>query len=79
MAQLALAEGRTDESLAKARRTLALDPDYLPQVMDESVRAHKKVADAIARRDSAAARAAMERLVKQSTEHIQRVLHPARE
>jgi len=49
---------------------------HLPQVMEESVLAHKKVADAIARRDSAAARAAMERLIKQSTEHIHRVLHP---
>jgi GntR family galactonate operon transcriptional repressor len=49
---------------------------HLPQVMEESVRAHKKVALAIARRDSAAARAAMERLIKQSTEHIRRVLHP---
>jgi DNA-binding FadR family transcriptional regulator len=47
--------------------------------MEESVLAHKKVADAIARRDSAAARAAMERLIKQSTEHIRRVLHPTRE
>src|SRR5947209_4060949 len=46
----------------------------LPQVMDESVRAHKKVADAIARRDSAGARAAMEALIRQSTEHIERVL-----
>src|SRR5207302_3060702 len=51
---------------------------HLPQVMQESVLAHKKVADAIARRDSAAARAAMERLVKQSTEHIHRVLHAKR-
>jgi GntR family galactonate operon transcriptional repressor len=51
---------------------------HLPQVMEESVLAHKKVADAIARRDSAAARAAMERLIKQSTEHIHRVLHPER-
>jgi len=52
---------------------------HLPQVMEESVLAHKKVADAIARRDSAAARAAMERLIKQSTEHIHRVLHPNRQ
>jgi DNA-binding FadR family transcriptional regulator len=52
---------------------------HLPQVMEESVRAHKKVADAIARRDPVAARAAMERLIKQSTEHIHRVLHPERE
>jgi len=52
---------------------------HLPQVMEESVLAHKKVADAIARRDSAAARAAMERLIKQSTEHIHRVLHPDQE
>ena len=51
----------------------------LPQVMGESVLAHKKVADAIARRDSAAARVAMERLINQSTEHIQRVLHPRHE
>jgi DNA-binding FadR family transcriptional regulator len=51
---------------------------HLPQVMEESVLAHKKVADAITRRDSAAARAAMERLIKQSTEHIYRVLHPKR-
>src|SRR5437764_2694732 len=51
---------------------------HLPQVMEESVLAHKKVADAIARRDSAAARAAMERLIKQSTEHTHRVLHPER-
>jgi DNA-binding FadR family transcriptional regulator len=48
---------------------------HLPQVMEESVQAHKKVAEAIARCDSAAARAAMERLIKQSTEHIHRVLH----
>jgi DNA-binding FadR family transcriptional regulator len=51
---------------------------HLPQVMEESVLAHKKVARAIARRDGAAARAAMERLIKQSTEHIRRVLHPDR-
>jgi DNA-binding FadR family transcriptional regulator len=51
---------------------------HLPQVMEESVLAHKRVADAIARRDSAAARTAMERLIKQSTEHIHRVLHPSR-
>jgi len=51
---------------------------HLPEVMEESVLAHKKVADAIARRNSAAARTAMERLVKQSTEHIHRVLHPNR-
>jgi DNA-binding FadR family transcriptional regulator len=49
---------------------------HLPQVMAESVLAHKKVALAIARRDSAAARAAMTRLIKQSTEHLRRVLHP---
>jgi DNA-binding FadR family transcriptional regulator len=49
---------------------------HLPQVMEESVLAHKKVANAIARRDSAAARAAMQRLVEQSAEHIRRVLHP---
>jgi DNA-binding FadR family transcriptional regulator len=52
---------------------------HLPQVMEESVLAHKEVADAIARRDSAAARAAMEHLIKQSTEHIHRVLHPNQE
>jgi DNA-binding FadR family transcriptional regulator len=52
---------------------------HLPQVMEESVLAHKKVAEAIARRDSAGALAAMEELIKQSTEHIQRVLHPERE
>jgi DNA-binding FadR family transcriptional regulator len=51
---------------------------HLPQVMQESVLAHKEVADAIARRDAPAARAAMERLIEQSTEHIQRVLHPGR-
>ena len=51
---------------------------HLPQVMEESVLAHKEVADAIARRDSTTARAAMERLIKQSTEHIHRVLHPDR-
>lgn len=49
---------------------------HLPQVMAESVLAHKKVTLAIARRDRAAARAAMERLIKQSTEHLRRVLHP---
>jgi GntR family transcriptional regulator, galactonate operon transcriptional repressor len=48
---------------------------HLPEVMEESMRAHKEVADAIARHDRAAARAAMERLVKQSTRHIYRVLH----
>jgi DNA-binding FadR family transcriptional regulator len=52
---------------------------HLPQVMEESVLAHKKVADAIARRDSAGSRAAMQRLVQQSAEHIRRVLHPDRE
>src|SRR5262249_4993374 len=46
----------------------------LPQVMEESILAHKEVAGAIARRDSAAARGAMERLIKQSTQHIRRVL-----
>ena len=49
---------------------------HLPQVMGESVLAHREVADAIARRDGAAARAAMRRLIDQSTEHIRRVLHP---
>jgi DNA-binding FadR family transcriptional regulator len=49
---------------------------HLPQVLEESVLAHKEVADAIARRDGPAARAAMERLIAQSTGHIQRVLHP---
>jgi DNA-binding FadR family transcriptional regulator len=49
---------------------------HLPQVMEESVLAHKDVADAIARRDGPAARAAMQRLIQQSTEHIRRVLHP---
>jgi DNA-binding FadR family transcriptional regulator len=48
----------------------------LPQVMAESVLAHKDVADAIARRDPAGSRAAMERLIRQATEHIHRVLHP---
>jgi len=48
---------------------------HLPEVMEESMRAHKEVADAIAKHDRAAARAAMERLVKQSTRHIYRVLH----
>jgi DNA-binding FadR family transcriptional regulator len=48
----------------------------LPDAMDESLLVHKQVAEAIARRDSLKARAAMERLVKQSTGHIQRVLHP---
>jgi DNA-binding FadR family transcriptional regulator len=52
---------------------------HLPQVMEESILAHKEVADAIARRDGAGARAAMERLIRQSTEHIRRVLGPARE
>src|SRR5262249_14672500 len=52
---------------------------HLPQVMEESVLAHKAVAEAIARRDSAAARAAMERLIEQSTGHIRRVLHPERD
>jgi DNA-binding GntR family transcriptional regulator len=47
--------------------------------MEESILAHKEVADAIARRDGAGARAAMERLIRQSTEHIRRVLGPARE
>jgi DNA-binding FadR family transcriptional regulator len=49
---------------------------HLPQVMQESVLAHKEVADAIAGRDSAAARMAMQRLIAQSSEHIERVLHP---
>lgn len=49
---------------------------HLPQVMRESILAHKKVTDAIARRDGAAARLAMERLIKQSTDHIRRVLDP---
>ena len=48
---------------------------HLPEVMEESVHVHKEVADAIARRSRTAARSAMERLVKQSTEHIHRVLH----
>ena len=51
---------------------------HLPDVMDESVLVHKKVADAIAMRDSRAARSAMERLIKQSTGHIERVLHAER-
>ena len=49
---------------------------HLPEVLQESVQAHKEVAEAIAQRDPAAARAATERLVRQSTEHIRRVLHP---
>jgi DNA-binding FadR family transcriptional regulator len=49
---------------------------HLPDVMEESVQVHKEVAEAIARHESAGARKAMERLVKQSTEHIHRVLHP---
>jgi DNA-binding FadR family transcriptional regulator len=49
---------------------------HLPQVMQESVLAHKMVADAIADRDVVAARTAMEQLIEQSTEHIRRVLHP---
>src|SRR5262245_8184100 len=49
---------------------------HLIDVMEESVLAHKEVAQAIARRDSPGARGAMERLVKQSTSHIHRVLSP---
>jgi GntR family galactonate operon transcriptional repressor len=49
---------------------------HLPEVMEESVLAHKEVANAIAKRSRSGARSAMERLVKQSTEHIHRVLHP---
>jgi DNA-binding FadR family transcriptional regulator len=49
---------------------------HLPEVMEESVQVHKEVADAIARRDCSGARDAMERLVRQSTGHIHRVLHP---
>jgi DNA-binding FadR family transcriptional regulator len=52
---------------------------HLPPVLVESVLAHKEVAEAIARRDSAAARTAMERLIKQSSEHIRQVLHPGQE
>ena len=52
---------------------------HLPQVMGESVQAHKEVAEAIARRDSTSARAAMLHLVEQSAGHIQRVLHPERD
>lgn len=47
---------------------------HLPEVIEESVLAHRKVADAIAQRDGAAARDAMVRLIKQSTGHIERVL-----
>lgn len=50
----------------------------LPEVMEESVHAHKEVAVAISKRSRDGARDAMERLVKQSTEHIDRVLHPKR-
>ncbi len=46
----------------------------LPDVLHESVMAHKVVAGAIAARDSREARSAMERLINQSTEHIYRVL-----
>jgi DNA-binding FadR family transcriptional regulator len=46
----------------------------LPEVIEESVLAHKKVAECIALRDSAAAREAMVRLIRQSTGHIERVL-----
>src|SRR5262245_36048810 len=49
---------------------------HLPQVLEESVLAHKEVADAIARRDRVGARAAVVRLIEQSTGHIRRVLHP---
>ncbi|HLJ10755.1 MAG TPA: FCD domain-containing protein, partial [Planctomycetaceae bacterium] len=48
---------------------------HLSDVMEESVRAHKDVATAIARRDGKSARAAMERLVKQATGYIHRALH----
>jgi DNA-binding FadR family transcriptional regulator len=47
---------------------------HLPEVIEESVLAHKEVAECIARRDSTAARDAMVRLIKQSTGHIERVL-----
>jgi DNA-binding FadR family transcriptional regulator len=52
---------------------------HLPQAMQESLVSHKEVAEAIARRDGPAARAAMERLIEQSTGHIHRVLHPNHE
>ena len=48
---------------------------HLRDVLEESVLAHKKVAHTIAKRDSAAARTAMEQLVRQSSEHIDRVLN----
>lgn len=51
---------------------------HLAEGMEESVLLHKAVADAIARRDSRDARAAMERLITQSKGHIQKVLHPER-
>lgn len=46
----------------------------LPEVIEESVLAHKRVADAITERKSSAAREAMVRLIRQSTGHIERVL-----
>jgi len=49
---------------------------HLAGIMEESLLSHKEVADAIAKHDSQAARATMERLILQSTGHIQRVLHP---
>ncbi|HEX3724584.1 MAG TPA: FCD domain-containing protein [Pirellulales bacterium] len=49
---------------------------HLADGLKESLEVHKQVAQAIAKRDSRSARSAMERLVNQSKEHIQRVLHP---
>lgn len=47
---------------------------HLPEVIEESVLAHKQVAEAIAGKDSAAARDSMVHLIEQSTGHINRVL-----
>jgi DNA-binding FadR family transcriptional regulator len=48
---------------------------HLPDALEESILAHKEVADAIAGRDGPAARAAMECVIRQSMGHIHRVLH----
>lgn len=52
---------------------------HLADGLKESLEVHKQVAQAIAARDSRAARSAMERLVTQSKGHIQRVLHPEKD
>jgi DNA-binding FadR family transcriptional regulator len=65
-----------NSTIGMALRAVQQISKHLPDALEESIQAHKEVADTIARRDGPGARAAMERVIRQSTGHIHRVLHP---